>query len=68
MASSIKSITKLQKIFNITKVYPKNRTYFTYSLEPAQPIKGKEPIWTTGEEALSILKSGILLFLFIKNN
>lgn len=34
------------------------RNYYTYTNEPAQPIKGKEPIWTTLDNAFDILKSG----------
>lgn len=62
MASSAKSVVGLRKIFGFSKVLPRNRTYFTYSPEPAQPIKGKEPVWTTAEDALSILKSDDVVF------
>lgn len=37
-------------------------SYHTYSPEPALPIKGKEPKWTTAEEAFDILKSGDTVF------
>lgn len=61
MASSAQSVAGLRKILGLTKVLPK-RNYFTYTPEPAQPIKGKEPCWTTAEEALSVLKSGDVVF------
>lgn len=35
------------------------RTFYTYSNEPTQPLKGKEPQWVTAEEAFQkSLKSG----------
>ncbi|XP_028144064.1 4-hydroxybutyrate coenzyme A transferase [Diabrotica virgifera virgifera] len=38
------------------------RTYFTYTNEPSQPIKGKEPKWCTPEEAFQDLQSGQTVF------
>lgn len=43
----------------LKKITP--RTYYTYSPEPAQPIKGKQPEWINpehAETAFKCLKSG----------
>lgn len=32
--------------------------YFTYCAEPAQPLE-KDPKWTTAEDAVSCIKSGL---------
>lgn len=42
-----------------TKYSSKQRTYFTYSPEIAQPLQ-REPKWTTAEEAVKCIKSGNL--------
>lgn len=34
------------------------RNYYTYTNEPSQPIKDKEPKWTNAESAFELLKSG----------
>lgn len=54
-----------QKLLTSLKAVSSPRNYFTYTPEPAQPIKGKEPKWTTAEEAFQDLKSGIIKLLFI---
>uniref|UniRef100_A0A8D8ZPU9 4-hydroxybutyrate coenzyme A transferase n=1 Tax=Cacopsylla melanoneura TaxID=428564 RepID=A0A8D8ZPU9_9HEMI len=38
------------------------KTYFTYSLEPSQPLP-REPKWCTPEEAVQCIKSGDTVFL-----
>lgn len=42
------------------------RSYYTYSNEPAQPIKGKEPEWVTAKQAFEgLLKSGKINFYLL---
>lgn len=62
MASAIKQINKLNNVAStLKKITPRN--FYTYVREPAQPIKGKEPKWTTAKEAMVDLKSGMQFFL-----
>lgn len=62
MASAIKQINKFSSVLStLKKTAP--RTYYTYVREPAQPIKGKEPKWTTAKEAMVDLKSGNTVFV-----
>lgn len=42
---------------------PACRTLYMYSPEPFHPIPGREPHWTTAEEAVSPLKSGMNVFV-----
>lgn len=59
MAASVRSVShKLSGALSSLKTLSTPRSYFTYTNEPAQPIKDKEPIWTTAEEAFRDLKSG----------
>ncbi|XP_056635348.1 4-hydroxybutyrate coenzyme A transferase [Diorhabda carinulata] len=64
MAVSVRGISHrlghLSGVLSTVKIFP--RTYFTYTNEPAQPIKGKEPKWTTAEDAFQDLKSGDTVF------
>lgn len=63
MAASVRSVShKLSGALSSLKTLSTPRSYFTYTNEPAQPIKGKEPIWTTAEEAFQDLKSGDTVF------
>lgn len=39
-------------------------SYFTYSPEPAQPLN-KDPKWTTAEDAVSCIKSGLCYFFLV---
>ncbi|KAG0715608.1 4-hydroxybutyrate coenzyme A transferase [Chionoecetes opilio] len=38
------------------------RTYYTYSHEPFHPLK-RQPAWRTAEEAVSVIKSGDVVFV-----
>lgn len=38
------------------------RTYYSYCNEPTHPIPGKQPKWMSAEEAVSVVKSGNLIF------
>lgn len=59
MASVVKhATTKLGNAVNSLAKVSACRTYYTYVNEPAQPLKGKEPKWTTAENAFEQLKSG----------
>ncbi|XP_023011497.2 succinyl-CoA:acetate/propanoyl-CoA:succinate CoA transferase [Leptinotarsa decemlineata] len=65
MAASVRSVG--HKIGNLgvlssLRTISTPRNYFTYVNEPSQPIKGKEPKWTTAEEAFQDLKSGDTVF------
>lgn len=63
MAASVRNVShKLGGALSSLKTLSTPRSYFTYSNEPAQPIKGKEPIWTNAEEAFRDLKSGDTVF------
>ncbi|CAH1171100.1 unnamed protein product [Phaedon cochleariae] len=63
MAASIRSVRKFGSVFSTLRVTSSaSRTYFTYVNEPSQPIKGKEPKWTTAEDAFQDLKSGDTVF------
>lgn len=66
MASAIKQINKFSSVLStIKKSSP--RSYYTYTREPAQPIKGKQPKWTTAKEAMVDLKSGMYAnFMLLK--
>ncbi|CAH1378955.1 hypothetical protein MTP99_002711 [Tenebrio molitor] len=62
MAAAVKSATsKFSILSSLKRLAP--RTYFTYVNEPAQPIPGKEPKWTSLENAFEILKSGQTVFV-----
>lgn len=57
MAASVKSVAnRISILSNLKRLTP--RTYYTYTNEPAQPIQGKEPKWTSLENAFEGLKSG----------
>lgn len=59
MAASVRGVTtKFGGVFSPLKTAAAARNYFTYTNEPSQPIKGKEPKWTTSDEAFQDLKSG----------
>ncbi|KAK9729806.1 Acetyl-CoA hydrolase/transferase N-terminal domain [Popillia japonica] len=64
MASAIKQIN-YNKFGSVLSALQKStpRNYYTYVREPAQPIKGKEPKWTTAKEAMVDLKSGNTVFV-----
>nr|CAH7742657.1 unnamed protein product [Callosobruchus chinensis] len=59
MAASVRGVpSKLSNVFQSLKAVSASRSYFTYTPEPAQPIKGKEPKWvSSAEEAFQDLKS-----------
>ncbi|CAH2006403.1 unnamed protein product [Acanthoscelides obtectus] len=64
-AASVRGVpSKLGNVFQSLKaVSSAPRSYFTYTPEPAQPIKGKEPKWVaSAEEAFQDLKSGDTVF------
>ncbi|XP_044271680.1 4-hydroxybutyrate coenzyme A transferase [Tribolium madens] len=62
MAATVKSVANRFSILsNLKRLTP--RTYYTYTNEPAQPIKGKEPKWTSLENAFETLKSGDTVFV-----
>ena len=48
-------LTRAPKIFKSPR-----RSFYLYSPEPFHPIQGKEPKWTTAEEAMEIVTSGKL--------
>lgn len=61
MAVSVRGVShKFGGVYSSLKTLSVPRNYFTYTNEPAQPIKGKEPKWTTAEDAFQDLKSGKL--------
>nr|CAI5848938.1 unnamed protein product [Callosobruchus analis] len=64
MAASVRGVpSKLGNVFQSLKAVSANRNYFTYTPEPAQPIKDKEPKWvSSAEEAFQDLKSGDTVF------
>lgn len=39
------------------------RSFYLYSPEPFHPIQGKEPKWTTAEEAVQIVTSGMKVYV-----
>jgi len=41
------------------------RTYYSYVNEPTHPIPGKTPKWVSAEEAVQVVKSGLIYYQFI---
>lgn len=69
MADKFQKLSGFGKLLfnaNKNKLFDKNinnvNSYFTYSPEPAQPLP-RDPKFTTAEEAIKCIKSGILLFI-----
>lgn len=59
MASVAKHVTnKLGGVVTTLSKASTSRNYYTYVNEPSQPLKGKEPKWTSPEDAFELLKSG----------
>lgn len=58
MACAKGVVAKLGNVVSTLSKAAACRSYYTYSNEPSQPIKGKEPKWTTAEDAFELLKSG----------
>lgn len=66
MAVSVRGVSqKFGGVYSSLKTISSSRNYFTYTNEPAQPIQGKEPKWTTPEEAFQDLKSGKQLMILL---
>lgn len=58
MACTKHVVSKLGNVVSTLSKATACRNYYTYTNEPSQPIKGKEPKWTTAENAFELLKSG----------
>lgn len=74
MSSAVKQVSRKfgGALLNFKK--SGRRTFYTYSNEPSQPLKGRAPEWVTAEQAFDkILKSGmnnklliqIILFIIV---
>lgn len=66
MASVAKHVTnKLGGVVTTLTKASASRNYYTYVNEPSQPLKGKEPKWTTPEDAFELLKSGEIFIIHL---
>jgi len=45
--------------------FSKTQSYYTNALEPFHPIAGKMPVRVTGEEAVTVIKSGAQSRLYL---
>ncbi|KAK7019663.1 hypothetical protein SK128_008263 [Halocaridina rubra] len=57
-----KSTDKVSSVISSASVSNHVRTYYTYSHEPFHPLK-RAPIWQSAEEAVSVVKSGDVVFI-----
>ncbi|CAH0555922.1 unnamed protein product [Brassicogethes aeneus] len=63
MAASVRGVTsKINGVFSSLKAISSPRNFYTYSNEPAQPIKGKDPKWVEAADAFACMKSGDTVF------
>lgn len=62
MAAVRRASQKFGGVLSTLKTLSTPRSYFTYTKEPSQPIKGKEPKWVTAEEAFQDLQSNSTVF------
>lgn len=66
-STAIKGVSvKYSGVLSHLKKAPKLRSYYTYSAEPAQPLKRK-PEYVSLEEAVKVIQSGNKIWNFIKS-
>ncbi|KAL7637243.1 UNVERIFIED_CONTAM: hypothetical protein RMT77_011955 [Armadillidium vulgare] len=59
---AVQNVNKIQQEICDNYYTVSGRTYYTYSHEPFHPLK-REPRWQTADEAVSVIKSGDVVFV-----